>query len=227
MSVTQDADADADAARRWAAAQTIADGAMDDRMPRRRRTVWLGISALIIGSWVLGFVFAMILPRSAPDSQADEAGVSARVIVGLIFQGIGILIAIVGFIWAVRTHRYITRWRAVVSPLNPRERKWVLTQIRSGTAVVDERRESVVLAAAAQNRRSAQGLSPLLFGLTLTFLGTGVGSPLAVVVWLELAAVLAFIGVFAVMARDYRRAGVYLEQFGDAQPVSGSGDDTP
>ncbi|MBX0301148.1 hypothetical protein K2F54_14325 [Cryobacterium sp. 1639] len=223
MSLTQDADAD----QRWAAAQTIADGAMDERMPRRRRIVWLWLSALIIGSWLLGFALAMILPRTATVSEGDDAGVSTRVIAGLVFQGIGLLIAIVGFIWALRTRRYITRWRAVVSPLNLRERKWVLKQIRSGTPVEDERKKAVVLAAAAQNRRSSQGMLPLFFGLTLMFLGTGVASSLAVVLWLELAAVLAFIILLAVLGRDYRRAGSYLEQFGGAQAQDRSGETDP
>jgi protein-S-isoprenylcysteine O-methyltransferase Ste14 len=223
MSVTQDADAD----QRWAAAQTIADGAMDDRMPRRRRTVWLWVSALIIVSWLLGFALALILPRSATVPDGDDAGVSTRLIVGLLFQGSGLLIAIVGFIWAIRTNRYITRWRAVVSPLNRRERKWVLRQIRSGTPVEDERKKTVVLAAAAQNRRAVQGLLPLYFGLTLMFLGTGLLSRLAVVLWLELAAVLAFIILLAVLGRDYRRAGTYLERFGDTPGQNRSGDTGP
>jgi hypothetical protein len=58
MSLTQDAASD----QRWAAAQKIADGEMDERMPRRRRIVWLWTSALIIGSLLLGILLTAVLP---------------------------------------------------------------------------------------------------------------------------------------------------------------------
>ena len=218
MSLTQDAEAD----RRWDAAQKIADGEMDERMPRRRRIVWLWISALIVGSWILGLVLGMALPAPGISSGIEEEGWSARVIAGFVFQGVAIVVGIAGFIWARRTHRYITRWRAVASPLSMRERKWVLKQIRSGTPVDDDRKKTVVLAVASQNRRATLGVLPLYFCMTLLALGIGLSTPWAAIAWLELVAVLAFIGVFALLARDYRRAGVYLEKFGGHPPVTGS-----
>ena len=220
MSVTEDAAAD----RRWAAAQSIADGVMDDRMPRRRRIVWFWISALIIGSWALGLVLTLVLPHSPGGSDSHNDGASTRQLVGLAFQFVGFLIILGGFIWSVRTKRYVTRWRSVASPLNIGERAWVQKQIRTSTPVEDDRKRSVVLAMAAQNRRVTIGGIPLLFGLTVLALGTGVASRWEAVLWFELFVVLAFIVAFAFAARDYRRSGRYLDRFAQRPPVTGSAD---
>ena len=44
----------------------------------------------------------------------------------------------------------------------------------------------------------------------------------AVIVWLEGVVVLGFIGVFGLLARDYRRAGRYLDTFGGHPRAGGS-----
>jgi hypothetical protein len=218
MSLTQDAEAD----RRWAAAQKIADGEMDERMPRRRRIVWLWVSALVIGSLLLGVVLTAVLPRPDDTPSSDGGGWTARLIAGAVFQAIALVVGVGGFIWAVRTKRYITRWRAVASPLNLRERKWVIKQIRSATPVDDDRKRSVVLAVAAQNRRATLGILPVYCCLVLLAVSVGLLSTWAAIAWLELAVVLAFLVTFAFIARDYRRAGGYLETFGGQSPEAGS-----
>jgi hypothetical protein len=218
MSLTQDAEAD----QRWAAAQKIADGEMDDRMPRRRRAVWLWIAALFIGTLLLGVLLSAILPRPAAAPSSDSEGWTARLIAGLVFQVTALIVGIGGFTWAVRTRRYITRWRAVASPLTLRERKWVIKQIRSAAPVDEERKRSVVLAVAAQNRRGTWGVLPLYCCLTLLAVSVGLLATWALIAWLESAVVLGFLALFGFLAWDYRRAGVYLDTFGGQSPAAGS-----
>jgi hypothetical protein len=218
MSLTQNARAD----QRWAAAQKIADGEMDERMPRRRRIVWLWISALFIVSLLLGIVLSAILPRPTDAAMSDDEGWTARLIAAAVFQAMALVVGVAGVVWAVRTRRFITRWRAVASPLNLRERKWVITQIRSAAPVDDERKRLVVLAVAAQNRRATLGVVPLYCGMTLLAVSVGLSSRWEAIVWIELAVVLSFLVVFLFLARDYRRAGVYLDTFGGQSADAGS-----
>jgi hypothetical protein len=210
MSVTHDADA----VRRWAAAQSIADGEMDARMPKRRRVALLWISVLMVGCWVIGALSALFLPPPALGANTEDGIWSARLIATSVFLLIGLVVGVVGFVWAVRTRRYITRWRAVASALNMRERRWGIKHIRSATPVEDEGKRSVVLAIAAQNRRAIVGVSPVYFSLTMFALSVGISSPWMVVAWVELIAVLGLLVTFVFIARDYKRAGVYLDRFG-------------
>ena len=214
MSLTQDAASD----QRWAAAQKIADGEMDERMPRRRRIVWLWLSALIIGSVLLGVLLTAVLPPPGGDSGNDDDGWSARLIIGALFQVIALVVGIGGFSWAVRTGRYVTRWRAVASPLKLRERTWVIRQIRSAAPVDDDRKRSVVLAVATQNRRAAEGVVPIHVCLVMLAVSVGLLSTWAAITALELVVVLSFMVLYVFIARDYRRAGVYLATFGGHTP---------
>ena len=212
MSLTQDAAAD----RRWAAAAAIAGGGMDDRMPIRRRTVWLWLAAAMVGVLVvpivLGLVLGAVLPRSGGHSDGDRGETWA--IVGLSIQAVGLVVMISGLIWAKRTHRFIPRWRAVASPLALKERRWVLRQVRGQSPVDDDRRLSVVLAVADQNRRSTETFLPLLVGVLLNFVGVGVSSGWQYPVWLQLLVGAAFLVSVGLLARDYQRAGSYLDTYG-------------
>jgi hypothetical protein len=217
MSLTQDAAAD----RRWAAAHSLAERVIDDGMRQRRRRVWLWLSVLIVvlmvGSVLLGVALGGVLPRRNT-FDLDDTGQTVQVIAGLALQGLGLIVGIAGFIWARRTGRFITRWRAVAGALNWRERKWVSEQIRTATPVDDEVKKSVVLAIAAQNRRATLGLAPLWAGFALIMVGAGVAAQWVTIAWLQLGVVIALIVLSGFVARDYRRAGAYLDTFGD--PVS-------
>ena len=222
MSLIQNAD------QRWAAAQSIAAGVMDDGMPKRRLKVWLWLAALAVGGALGGLLLGMLLadiPSGSPaSSDSADDNLAVRLILASVVQGIGLVIGVVGFIWALRTGRYITRWRAVASPLNLSERKWVTTHIRTRTDVDDPGKKSVVLAIARQNRASALGLLPVLICMLSVALATMLVGISAVIVWLEGVVVLGFIGVFGLLARDYRRAGRYLDTFGGHPRAGGSAD---
>jgi hypothetical protein len=209
MSLTQDAASD----RRWAAARSIAEGVPPDRGRRRRHLVWLLISALIVGCLLLGVVLGALLPP-LDTSPTEEDGWIARAVWAFAAQGIGVGIGVAGLIWAVRTGRIVTRRRAVAGPLNWRERKWALEQIRTATPIDDDLKRAVVLAMAAQNRQVALGWTPLMLGLTLVFVGSALATPWALIAWLHMALVVAVIVSSGFAARDYRRAGAYLDAFG-------------
>jgi len=107
-----------DADARWAAAAKLADGMVDDRLSRRRRWTLTWISALIIGSMLLGLVLGLWLLSDTEGGSTDEGLTTSRLVLQGSFLVLGLATGIGGFIWARRTGRYITRWRAVISPLN-------------------------------------------------------------------------------------------------------------
>lgn len=113
-----------DAAARWAAAAKLADGVTDDGLHKRRARVLLQVVALIVGSWIVGVVIALIfIPHgSGRDTSGSSDVQTQQLIAQFVFLGLGLLVGIPGFIWAKRTGHYITRWRAVASPLNRREK---------------------------------------------------------------------------------------------------------
>ena len=222
MSLTQDAAAD----RRWAAAAAIAGGGMDDRMPIRRRTVWLWLAAAMVGVLVVPIVLGLVLGAVLPRSSGHSAGERDETwgIVGLSIQAVGFLVMITGLVWAKRTHRFIARWRAVASPLVPKERRWVVRQMRSQSPVDDVGKQSVVLALAAQLRSTTEWYVPFFAGIMLNFIGVAVSSPWAFVRWVLLILVPVLIVMFGLLARDYRRAGTYIDTFGGLPRAGGSAD---
>ena len=90
----------------------------------------------------------------------------------------------------------------------------MLRQVRGQSPVDDDRRLSVVLAVADQNRRSTETFLPLLVGVLLNFVGVGVSSGWQYPVWLQLLVGAAFLVSVGLLARDYQRAGSYLDTYG-------------
>jgi len=107
-----------DADARWAAAAKLADGMVDDRLSRRRRWTLTWISALIIGSMLLGLVLGLWLLSDTEGGSTDEGLTTSRLVLQGSFLVLGLATGIGGFIWARRTGRYITRWR--YQPTQPR-----------------------------------------------------------------------------------------------------------
>jgi len=220
MSLTMDAAAE----ERWSAARGIADGVIDARMPRRRRTTVLWICALAAVTALIGIALALLLPRGdiGPSDGDGDGTFAARIIAALAFGAAGGVIVIVSLTRAIRTKRFVTRWRSVAAPLNPTERKWVGKQIRTGSFIDNELRRTVVLAFAAQSRRVILVGAPLYLGIVLNSIAAAILSFSPILAWLELIVVLLIAVVGMLLGREYRRAGTYLEQFGTLPPTPGS-----
>jgi hypothetical protein len=203
-------DAPDEAEERWAAAAKLADGVMDEGLRKRRRRTFTWVVALIVGSWVIGFVLAfLVLPHGNAARTGSEPS-DQQVIGQFIFLGLGLLVGITGFVWARRTGHYITRWRAVASPLNRKEKKSVRRQI-AGRTEIDRRRLPTILAIAKQNRMATLGVAPIWSALVLFAIATAIASNDLVIKLLELVAALLFVVVAVQLTFVYRKAGRFIE----------------
>jgi len=209
---------DAAAEERWAAARGLAEGVIDAKMPHRRRSTIVWVCVVVAGILLAGVVLATLLPREDFASGEDDGTAITRALAALAFGLAGVAVGVGGVIWAVRTRRYVARWRSVTAPLNPRERKWVSTQVRSGTFVDNERERVVVLAFASQSRRVTLAAAPLYLSLTLNSVATAIlwFSPLLAGLQLAVAVLIPTVGIL--LAREYRRAGIYLKRFSGHPP---------
>jgi len=205
-----------DADARWAAAAKLADGMVDDRLSRRRRWALTWISALIIGSMLLGLVLGLWLLSHTEGGSTDEGRTTSRLVLQGIFLVLGLAVGIGGFIWAPRTGRYITRWRAVISPLNLAEKKSVRRQL-AGKLPADEERLPVLLAIARQNQRVTQGIAPIYAALVLLNVSQSFSAP-DFLKYLVLGAAAAFILIGAQLAVAYRRTDTFIETHSSPLP---------
>lgn len=203
-------DASDEAEQRWAAAAKLAAGVTDDGFRKRRRRTFTWVAALIVGSWVIGFVLAfLVLPQGG--TARGGSATSAQQLVGqFIFLALGLLVGITGFVWGRRTGHYVTRWRAVASPLNRKEKKSVRRQIVR-KAELDRRRLPIILAIAKQNRMATLGIAPIYAALVLFAIATAIGSNILVIKVLELAVSLLFVLVAVQLTVFYRKAGAFIE----------------
>jgi hypothetical protein len=212
MTNTLDADA------RWAAAASLADGVADSGVQKRRRVTFLWLGALIVVSLALGFALALWLLPDGGGTSSSESSDEARLIVSIVVGGIGAVLGVGGFIWARRTGRYITRWSAVISPLNMQEKKSVRKQL-AGKESVDEMHLSTILAIARQNQRVTQGLVPLYGAIVLLDLATAFSTPYPLLQYLNVAVALMFIAVGAFLAVIYRRTDAFIDQHSTRKPL--------
>lgn len=195
---------------RWAAAAKLADGVPDDDFHKRRTRILIRLAALLIGSWIVGVVIAVFfVPRGAHQSRSNNGPSEGQAIAQLVFLALGFIVGVVGFIWAKRTGHYITRRRAVTSPLNRAEKKAVRKQIK-GKAELDHAHLVTILAVASQNRRATLGMVPIYSALVLFAVATAIGSNRPFVKLLELVASLLLVATAAQLIVFYRRAGRFI-----------------
>ena len=204
-----------DSTSRWAAAAQLAEGVTDDGYQKRRTRIILQVSALIVGSWIVGVVIALgLIPKTGSHHSGSGGPTDQQLIAQIVFVALGCVVGIGGFIWAKRTGHYITRWRAVASPLTRREKKSVRRQI-SGKEPVERDHLPVIVAIANQNRRATLGIAPLYFGMTLFAIATAVASNFFFIKLLELVASLLFVIAAVQLTVLYRRAGRFTDQYSD------------
>jgi hypothetical protein len=196
---------------RWAAAAKLADGVTDENFHKRRTRVLIRLAALLIGTWIVGVVIAVLfVPNGAHHSGSNNGPSEGQAIAQLVFLTLGLIVGVVGFIWAKRTGHYITRWRAVTSPLNRAEKKAVRKQIK-GKAELDHAHLATIVAVASQTRRATLGLVPIYSALVLFAVATAIGSDVLFVKLLELVVSLLFVAVAAQLTVSYRQAGRFVD----------------
>ena len=163
---------------------------------------------LIIGSWALGFFGALLAPRGvfAAGATADDSSDSA---LALILIPIGLVIEVGGFIWAARTGRFVTRWRSIAAPLTTRQKRSAQRQIR-GKERLDPAREPFLLALAAQNRLTIEGITPIYGGFTVLVLGAIVLQASLLSVVLDVVALALFAVAAVQLTVIYRASGRFL-----------------
>lgn len=203
---------DDSAEERWARAAQLAEGVEDDQLRRRRsRFLWFLIGLLAVG-FVGGLVAGLLLPK-ATSVQADDAELPARFFVGVAVAGCGFVVVTAGLIWAKVTGRFITRWRAVWSPLNRKERASFLKQIKLKEPV-DEQHLPILIAGAVQGRRSTLGVAPLYGGIVLLLTGSlilGTGATFGF--WIYLVCIGLYVALAVVLIVAYRQIGRFLERY--------------
>lgn len=204
---------------RWAAARALAVGVSDDGFRQRRSRTVVRLAALVVAAWVLGVVLALVLVPSGGSSGGDH-GVSDAQLVGQgVFTLLAFAVGISGFVWARRTGHYVTRWRAVSSPLDRGERRSVRRQI-AGTEQPDQEHLDVVLAAARQGRRATLGVAPLHAALVLLAVGTAIGSDALVITMLEMVVSLLFVVAAVQLTVQYQRAGRFIDANANANAIA-------
>lgn len=214
----------ASAEERWAAAAQLAEGAADEHMSVRRRKVFLGLGFIAGVTWLLTATIAIVAAFRRNDEAPASNGAGDLAEWQLIPMAVliitGIVIGVVGLFWAVRTKRFIARWRAVVGPLNAIEAKGVRRQF-AGKAPVDGEHLPTIIAIARQQRRAAWGIAPLLVAIAFWVVGLLIGQ-IGDFSWLSTAGLVVtavgyVIGVIQ-MVVAYHNTGRFIEKYADDQP---------
>lgn len=191
----------------WTRAARLADGLPDEGIDRRRTRALIWVGVLVLASWAAGVALAMVLP--AP--RHGDADSTIRMILQLTLLVIGAVVGGVGFTWAFRTGHYITRWKSISSPLSPEERRSVRRQI-AGRERLDEEHAALVVAIAAQGRRSTLGMVPIYSAMMLFAAATAVSTDVLVLRLMEVVASTGIAVSFVLLAVQYRRSGRFLAE---------------
>lgn len=206
-----------DSVARWAAAEDLARGETDEDLPRRRNRVIAQVAVLITASWLAGVVLALVFFPDGGTTRIEDGPGTAQLIAQFVFLVLGLLIGVVGFVWAKRSGHYVTRWRAVASPLDRREKKSVRRQI-TGKEAPSHDRLFVLVAAAKQSRRAVLGVAPIYGALLLLAVSTAIGANALFLKVLELGVSVLFVVAAAQMVILYRRMGTFIDRYQKAAP---------
>jgi hypothetical protein len=153
-----------------------------------------------------------ILRESGEPQTVDQRGrIDGNQIVGqLIFGGVGAIVMVGGFVWALVTGRFVSAWRAVIGPLNWKERRSVRRQL-AGKHPVEQSRLPVTIAIAHQNQRVTEALLPIYGGILLLNVPVAMGADDALSRYLSVVVSLSLIAVGAVLFTAYKRTDVFLD----------------
>ena len=197
-------------ALRWAAAEARAAHA--PYRPGRDRAAVATVLLLVASAAVLGGAFALLLPRAEIDgTRPAVVAEEARRLAGLGLGIAGLLVFFVGVPWAISTGRIGSRLSSVIGPLTVPERRWA-KRVVAGKELLDATKLPVLLALAAQDRRTSLGLVPLMVSIALLVTSSAlvVGDPMLIV--LQLVVVVVLVAALVQLALVYRRAGRFLDR---------------
>lgn len=199
---------------RWAAAAQLAGGHEDIGQRARRRRVILGIIALVVLGTVLGLVLVLVLMSDAPASDS-EADAYRDIVLITVFGSVGLGLSFGSLVWGWSTGRFVTRWRAIISPLNWSETRAVRRQL-AGKQPADPERLPIVLAIDRQFQRVTQLLVPLCTGLLIFDIGQALAGdePFMVALNVTLAALFGILVVHLVVV--YRRTARFIRKHSSA-----------
>jgi MFS family permease len=201
-----------DSDARWEAAAVVAAGGTDAGFRRRRRLTLVWILAFAVGSPLIGSAIGWWIAASVGDDQiaGGEPSLEGRVVLQLIFLGLGLTVGIGGFLWGIGTKRYVTRWQAISGPLSMAQKKSVRRQLL-GKEPVDSDHLDVILAIARQGQRAIQAVVPLL-GAVALFAVSSVVSTTVLLYQLVLAgSLLLWVGVGVQLALAYRKTARFID----------------
>jgi hypothetical protein len=197
---------------RWAQAQSILDDQptqeADRRLRRFRRSVWLRIGGALVVAAAVGVLVGVLAVGS--DGSVDGVDVPAwQEVSGLVVQGVGVVVEIVGFVVMRRAGMFGRgRWSVPGAVLTRRQRTSLLRQVQ-GRQPVDPRRLSLVRDA-ARRMVVARAQLLLLVGILAIQVGQAVSSPSTWRFVLAAALVVLYVRLLAQLEGNARRAERFL-----------------
>jgi hypothetical protein len=157
---------------RWAEAQSILDRAPTEsaerRMRRSRRLMVLLVLGVVLATMALvSLLMVSVVDRGALEPDRDPA--TWQRVLGLTLSTLGMVVALTAFVLQVRSHRRMGAWRNPLFPLESRQRKALLAQVRGRSAAVPARLPLARYLAQALSAR--RPLLLLNIGLLTSFIG--------------------------------------------------------
>lgn len=197
-------ESDSAAEERWEAALNLAEGVRHDNYGRRRTWTWIFLIALLIIVGSGGILIAAVLPMG--DRTEPSPG---RVWIAGALSVIAFVWIVVVFVHGLRSKSFITRWRAVPSPLNRTERRRVVKQWRGSIAVGGEE-FPVVKAAAIQTMVQMDFQFRLWCAMAFIVAVLLLNTELRIVQIMAAASIFAYAIAAVLMFRDRRRITDFL-----------------
>jgi MFS family permease len=212
-----------DSDARWEAAALVAAGGTDTGFRRRRRLTLVWIFAVAVGSPLIGSAIGFWIAASVGNDRiaGGEPSLEGRVVLQLIFLGLGLTVGIGGFLWGVGTKRYVTRWRAISGPLSMAQKKSVRRQLL-GKEPVDYGHLDVILAIAKQSQGGTQASVPLLGAVVLFAVSSAVSTNVFLYQVILTGSLLLFVAVGLQLAVAYRKTARFIQVHGAHEAGSGA-----
>ncbi len=193
-------------ARRWDAACQLAEGVRDQQYGHRRAWTWIFLLTAFLVAGVGGFLIAAVLHKGdyVEPSSARQGAVLSLEILALVW-----IVSVT--VRARRSETFITRRRAVLSPLNRAERRRVVEQWRGSVPVAVEELP-VVKAAAIQTMTQIDFQFRLMCGMVLLVAGVFLNLDWRFTQFIGAAAFTLYTVAALLLFRDRRRITGFFQR---------------